>query len=136
MEEILELARDMGHLIQEDERFIKTQMAQAAADDDKELQEAIGKFNLKRMALQGEANKADKDEAKITALNEELRGLYTAVMGNAHMEAYQAAKSELDKMVNEALTIVSLSAQGADPDTAGDSGCSGGGGCAGCNGCH
>ena len=38
MDQILDLARELGYSIQQDERFIRTQLAQAAADEDEELQ--------------------------------------------------------------------------------------------------
>ena len=34
MEPILEMAKDLAYAIQQDERYIRTQMAQAAADED------------------------------------------------------------------------------------------------------
>lgn len=45
MEDMLELARELARTLQHDERFIRTQMAQAAADEDEELQSLIGEFN-------------------------------------------------------------------------------------------
>ena len=47
MEKILELAKDLGHEIQHDPRFIRTQMAQQAADEDKELQDMV-KYKIER----------------------------------------------------------------------------------------
>ena len=45
MDTIINMARDLGHALQGDERFIRAQMAQAAADEDAGLQELIGEFN-------------------------------------------------------------------------------------------
>lgn len=42
MEPILEMAKDLAYAIQQDERYIRTQMAQVAADEDEELQGMIG----------------------------------------------------------------------------------------------
>ena len=54
MEPILEMAKDLAYAIQQDERYIRTQMAQVAADEDEELQGMIGEFNLARMDLNNE----------------------------------------------------------------------------------
>ena len=44
-------------------------------------------------------------------------GRYTArLMTNEHMAAYNDAKTELDKLVNQIATIVTMSAQGEDPE--------------------
>ena len=134
MEDMLELARELARTLQQDERFIRTQMAQAAADEDEELQSLIGEFNLKRIAVGNETSKEDKDEAKLKTLDGEIRELYALIMANEHMAAYNEAKTELDKLVNDIGTIITMSAQGQDPDAVQTGGC--GGNCAGCSGCH
>lgn len=135
MDDILEMAKDLGYAIQQDERFIRTQLAQAAADDDEALQGMIGEFNLKRMAINTENTKAEKDEHKLQVLDGEMREVYARIMANPHMAEYQEAKERLDALLNRIGTIISLSAQGQDPDTAAAAGgCSGS--CSSCGGCH
>ncbi len=137
MDKILELAKDLAHEIQMDERFIRTQMAQTAADEDKELQCLIGDFNLKRMALGNETAKdeKDRDADKLRELDSELRELYAKVMENENMQRYNTAKTELDQMMNGVSRILTLAAQGMDPD-AEDEGASCTGNCSSCGGCH
>ena len=134
MDQILDLARELGYSIQQDERFIRTQLAQAAADEDEELQGLIGEFNLKRIAYNADNNKEGKDAEKLSRLDGEIRELYSRLMMNEHMAAYNDAKTELDKLVNQIATIVTMSAQGEDPESISAEGC--GGNCAGCSGCH
>ena len=136
MEQILEMAKEIGHAIQQDERFVKVQMAQAAADNDAVLQELIGEFNLKRMAINGEAAKpeAEQDEAKVKQLNVELREVYARVMANESMAAYNEAKTEMDKLTNAVGAILNMAAQGLDPDDYDEHSCSGN--CSSCGGCH
>lgn len=136
MEQILEMAKEIGHAIQQDERFVKLQMAQAAADDDAALQELIGEFNLKRMAINAEAAKpeAEQDEEKVKQLNAELREVYARVMANESMTAYNAAKTELDKIINGVGAIINMAAQGLNPDDYDEHQC--GGNCSSCGGCH
>ena len=78
MEPILEMAKDLAYAIQQDERYIRTQMAQAAADEDEELQGMIGEFNLKRIAINNETTKDEgtRDGEKLKALDGELREVY------------------------------------------------------------
>ena len=134
MDQILDLARELGYSIQQDERFIRTQLAQAAADEDEELQGLIGEFNLKRIAYNAENTKEGKDAEKLSRLDGEIREIYCRLMMNEHMAAYNDAKTELDKLVNQIATIVTMSAQGEDPESISAEGC--GGNCAGCSGCH
>lgn len=136
MDNLIEMAKEMGEAIQMDQRFIRTQMAQAAADEDEDLQGLIGEFNLKRLAVNNEYSKEDKDDAKIRELDMELREIYGRLMENENMKAYQAAKAELDEVLNRINRILTLSAQGEDPQKADVelSGCSGN--CSSCAGCH
>lgn len=136
MDQLVELAKEMGYAIQQDERFIRTQMAQAAADEDEALQGLIGEFNLKRMAISNEMGKEDKDEEKLSALDSDIRTVYEKIMGNEHMAAYNAAKTELDAVLNQVNTVIMMAAQGQDPETALEQGSSCGGNCSSCGGCH
>ena len=134
MDSILEMTRELAYELQNDSRYIRTRLAQSAAADDIGLQNLIGEFNLKRVALSNEMARENKDNDKLKALDTELRELYARMMGNENMSAYQQAKSELDKLVKSMVTILTVSAQGEDPDSVEESGC--GGSCEGCAGCH
>lgn len=136
MEQLWELAKDLGHEIQRDPRFIRTQMAQAKADEDKELQDLIGEFNLKRMAINTESAKdeSEQDKDKLLQLNAEIREVYARVMANDSMAEYQAAKGELDRIINGIGAIINMAAQGLNPDEYEEHNCSGN--CSSCGGCH
>ncbi|MDD3693387.1 MAG: YlbF family regulator [Oscillospiraceae bacterium] len=134
MDSILEMTRKLALKLQSDDRFIRTQMAQTAADDDIELQKIIGQFNLKRATLSNEMSKENKDNDKLKELDGEIRELYARMMANENMAAYQQAKAELDKLVKNMVTILTVAARGEDPENIEESGC--GGSCQGCTGCH
>lgn len=135
MDILLEMAKDMGEALQNDERYVALQMAQAKADEDKALQELIGEFNLKRMALAAEDEKEDKDEEKLKVLDAELREIYSRVMMNESMQAYNAARHAMDELLNGINRILMLSAQGEDPQSI-ETEHSCGGNCGSCGGCH
>ena len=135
--DIITLARELGKEIQKDERYLSLQVARQNSDEDEALQQLIGDFNLKRLAISNEGGREDRDEEKLQALNEELRDCYDQIMRNPNMLAYNAAKEELDLLLQRVNAIVGASAQGGDPETADyepQSAC--GGDCSGCAGCH
>lgn len=134
--DIITLARQLGKAIQEDERYLQLQVARQNSDEDQELQNAIGEFNLKRMAINNEATKENRDDEKLKKFNEELRQVYTQIMQNPNMIAYNHAKESMDAVLKRVNAIVSLCADGADPDTADLTEESCGGSCASCAGCH
>ena len=67
-QQMMDTARELGYMIQQDERYIRAQMAQIAADEDETLQNLIGEFNLKRIALNTESVRDDRDPEKLKKL--------------------------------------------------------------------
>ena len=132
---VIDKARELGKLIQQDERFIRYAKARLANDSDSELQDAIGQFNIVRMELDKEVSSDNKDDQKVKELNEKLRKVYSDIMSSPAMVEYNTAKAELDNMVNEVNVIISKSLEGEDPETCDTSvGCAGS--CDSCGGCH
>ena len=131
--DIIEKARELGKLIQEEESYKKLQDAQKNADADMELQRLIGEFNLKRMSINNEASKKERDQEKLSKLNTEMRD--SQIMSTENMIAYNDAKAAFDVVANRVLAIVQQSAEGADPETADYSQSSCSGSCATCGGC-
>ena len=135
--DIIELARDLGKKIQEDDRFIAMHVASQQCDADEALQNMIGEFNLKRMAINNEAQKEDRSEETLRTLNDELRAVYAEIMQNPYRAAYNNAKNELDALVQRVTTVITMSADGEDPDTCDCDSCGCGGNCSSCGGgCH
>lgn len=128
------LARELGRAIQNEEVYKKLHKVQAEADADEKLQELISTFNLKRVAINVESQKADKDQDKLTALNKEMREAYSDIMSNENMIAYNEAKQELEALTNQVNFIIQQSIDGADPDAVEyDASCTGN--CGTCGGC-
>ncbi len=133
--DILELTRQLGAAIQAEEAYKAFAAAKKANDEDTELQTQIGEFNLVRMALDKEISAEERNDAKIEELNGKLRDLYSKIMTNRSMIAYNEAKSKLDVLVNQVNGIITKCINGEDPATCNpSSGCSGS--CSSCSGCH
>lgn len=134
--DIIELTRELGKAIQADPRYIEMQLARQQSDEDQELQDAIGEFNLKRMAISNEAAKPDRNDEAMQRLNQEFRDVYAKIMANEHMIRYNAAKTEFDAIFQRVTGILSLCADGGDPATCDYDAASCGGDCSSCAGCH
>lgn len=133
--DILEHARAIGRQIQIDDRYLALRAAQEASDADGDLQQLIGEFNLKRLAIDNESAAENRDNEKLAQYNRELRAIYAQIMSNENMQAYEKAKGELEALIQRVQTIILRSAQGDDPDTA-DEEASCSGDCSRCSGCH
>lgn len=134
--DIIELARELGAKIQEDERYLKFKIASQINDEDENLQNLIKEFNLKRINVSNELSKSNHDDEKIKTLNEEMQKCYNEIMKNKNMINYNQAKSEFDMLVKQINNIIMKSAEGEDPwnDDIEKTACSGD--CQGCAGCY
>ncbi|MBO5726477.1 MAG: YlbF family regulator [Clostridia bacterium] len=132
--DVMTAVRELGKAIQADEAYARFHQVIKENDENKELQEKIGEFNILRMNLDNELSLEEKDEAKIKEMNEKLRALYGEVMAHPAMVAYNEAKQGLDKLLNDVNNIITMCVQGADPATCEPSACTGS--CSTCGGCH
>lgn len=135
--DIIEATRLLGEAIQNDEHYKAFDAAKKANDEDQELCDLIGQFNLARMSIDTELQKeeGEKDAEKIKEFNQTLRELYGKIMCNDSMMQYNKAKSEFETVMNKVNGIIELCIEGQDPKTCEPAeGCSGS--CATCSGCH
>ena len=135
---VIELTRQLGAAIQEDERYKAYNDARKANEADEELNALIGKINLIQLNYQQEAGKGEEaDPAKMEAYAKEFEETYREIMLNGNMVKFEAAKTAVDDMMNEIMGILALCVDGQDPATctpAEDHHCSGS--CDSCGGCH
>jgi len=129
------MTRNLGIEIQKDQRYQILENARRLNDADEELQKQIGDFNLARIDLNNEVSKSDKDADRIAQLNEKVQSIYTDIMNNESMQAYNEAKSDVDQMMQYINSILTTAVNGGDPMTVQEpSSCSGS--CSSCSGCH
>lgn len=116
---VIEAARALGKVVQADERYVEYVRAKKANDEDAELQNLIGEFNLVRQNLALESDKeADKvDNERVKELTAKMHSAYNAVMTNENMALFTMAKQGMDKLMSEINTILTYSVEGEDPET-------------------
>ena len=132
----IQAARELGKAIQQDDRHKRIMAAQEKNDNDTELQDAIGAFNLKRTQLNAEIQKTDKDQDQIKLLDAELKAMYSQIFENENMAEFAAAKSEMEALLSQINQVITGSASGFDPETIDIEAHDCGGSCASCAGCH
>ncbi|MCL1881112.1 MAG: YlbF family regulator [Oscillospiraceae bacterium] len=139
----IKAARQLGRELQKDERYVAYHTAKEKNDTDSALNDLINEFNLVRQKLNLEISKPteqrdDSYKEKLDSLNAEAQGVYVKIMDNPNMKAFTDAKTQMDEMIQEVSTIISLCCDGENPDTCqlppppAAGGCASGGGCTGC----
>ena len=136
MSQVIKLARELGAALQEDERYIALMAAKKVNDEDENLQNLIGEFNIVMLNAQQESEKEGKDEAKLQQYNEQYMELYGKIMSTDSMRAYQSAQSEMEALVNEMNGIIAMSLNGEDPATCDPTAANCTHDCSSCGGCH
>lgn len=137
MADLLEMAKQLGRALQQDERYLAFRKASEENDGDAELQNLIAQFNQKRLDLGNEEDAPEQDADRVRALGEEVRTMYSQIMSNGSMRKYQAARAEFEQLLDGINRVIAMSAAGQDPDSfdpAAAASCSGD--CSGCAGCH
>ena len=132
--DIIELSRELGRKIQQEEAYIAMQEANKAVEADEALQALIGEFNLNKLQLNEKLTAAERDEEAIKEINTKMRTLYADIMVNPAMIKLNESKTAFDAVMNRVFAIVSNSANGEDPNTTDYHACTGS--CSTCGGCH
>ena len=133
--DIIKMTRELGKELQKDERYIAYINAKNINDNDEKLQKMIHEFEMKRMEISMESGKLEKDDERINTLNSELQNLYSEIMQNENMMNFSVKRDEMDNLLNEINSIITMCANGEDPDT-GQITHSCSGNCGSCGGCH
>ena len=132
--DIIEMTRELGKALQNDDRYIAYDLAKRANDNDEELQKQIASFEEMRSQLNTEIIKEDKDTDRIKELDQGIKDVYQKIMSNRNMMVFSAAQNALEALVNNMNQIITLCANGEDPETCEPStGCTGS--CSTCGGC-
>lgn len=134
---VIELTRQLGAAIQQDDRYKAYEEARKANEQDAELNELIGKINLLQLNYQNEAAKGEEaDSEKMETYAKEFEELYREIMLNGNMVKFEAAKTAVDDMMNEIMGILACCVDGQDPATCTPEQHHCGGSCDSCGGCH
>ena len=97
-------------------------------------QKSASDQNLKRLSINVETQKVEKNGEKIAELNKEMQKVYADIMANENMKAYNESKQLFDQVSGRVMTILQNCIAGEDPETTDfDSSCTGS--CATCGGC-
>ena len=132
--DVIELTRELGKAIQQDDRYIAYNLAKQLNDHDSELLADIERFSQLRDDLNKAMCEENKDGDKLQKIDEELKAVYQKIMSNKNMLVFNAAQQALEGLINNVNQIISLCANGEDPDTCQPStGCTGS--CSTCGGC-
>ena len=115
--DIIKLTRELGAAIQQDERYLRFSKARENNEKDEELLGLMGQIQQLQMAYQQEAASENADSAKMAVFERQFNEVYDKFMENDNMKEYEAARHEIDELMNYVMQILGLCVNGADPMT-------------------
>ncbi|MBQ5316155.1 MAG: YlbF family regulator [Oscillospiraceae bacterium] len=133
--DIIQLTRELGKALQQDQRYISYSAAKKANDADEALQKKITEFHSVQMEARA-LTQAGGEREEIQKLNTRLTELYNEITANPNMVAFEKARGDMDSVLESINFIITCAANGNDPMTCPETpppSC--GGSCAGCSGC-
>lgn len=132
--DVIKMTRELGKAIQQDDRYIAYTLAKQVNDDDKELQADIARFEELRNDMRNAMSGENPDFEQINVIDKETKALYQKIMSNKNMIVFNSAQTALEELITNINQIISLCANGEDPDTCEPpKSCSGN--CSACGGC-
>lgn len=129
MDKIMELTNALGEEIKNSQVYKDFYEANEKQNNDKELQELIGGFNLKRESYMNENKKDNPDDEKLNIYQEEMRDLYSKIMANETMQKFLVIKRDFDKVIGDVYNTLQFHITGEEPHSCGSD-------CSSCSGCH
>ena len=135
--DIIDLARNFGKEIQKTEEYLELMHAKHNNDNDRELNDLIGKFNLLKFDIQRLLSDNNDQQERINEKNSELSDIYEKIMKNENMIAFNKASENMNVVMNKINSILMAAVNGEDPmsfSEISNLGCNGS--CDGCSKCH
>lgn len=115
--DVIEMTRQLGAAIQQDERYLAFQKAKTEADNDPNVSLMMSQIEAIRTQYQNEASSPAPNQETLQALDQSFQNVYQNLMSNDIMVRANQAGQEIDSLMQYVMQILSLCVNGEDPAT-------------------
>ena len=126
--EIIEKAKELGLLLKDSDIVKDYTAAKAAYENNQEMRELLGQFNLHKMSIAMISKQENADEERLAEHEEKLTEVYNKIMESPLMMDFQEKSNRVETIISNINSILNLYITG---EPAG--GCTGS--CSTCGGC-
>lgn len=127
-QQIIEKAKELGKMLKDSDIVKEFVAAKTAYEQDKEVQELLGQFNLHKMSIGMLSRQENPDEKRIAEHEEKMHEVYDKIMQTKPLIDFQEKSQAVEKIVGDINSIINLYISGETP-----SACTGS--CSTCGGC-
>lgn len=126
--EIIEKTKELGKLLAESEQVKALAAARLAYEQNAEIQDLNGQFNIHKMSIAALSKQDNPDEERIAGHEDKLRDIYDKIMSSEVMTDYQMKTQTVEQLIAQINNILNFYISGENPQS-----CTGS--CATCGGC-
>lgn len=126
--EIIEKTKELGKLLAESEQVKALAAVRLAYEQNVEIQDLNGQFNIHKMSIAALSKQDSPDEERIAGHEDKLREIYDKIMSSEVMTDYQTKTQTVEQLIAQINNILNFYISGENPQ-----GCTGS--CATCGGC-
>ncbi len=126
--EIIEKAKELGLLLKDSDIVKEYIAAKAAYDNNLEMRELLGQFNLHKMSIAMISKQENADEERLAEHEDKMGEVYNKIMESPLMIDFQEKSRRVETIIGNINSILNLYVTGESA-----SGCTGS--CSTCGGC-
>ena len=117
MNQVFELAAQLGDALKADERMVKFAEAKKAYASDASLQKAMVEYDVQQKALQAEVGKPEHDTMLMDAIQKRIETLYHEIVEHPVYLALNEAQEAVNTLMNEVNGVITFHITGEMPCT-------------------
>lgn len=134
MNEIIELAQNLGQAIADSEEIKVFREMEKIYYEDEEAQRVMQEYEDSRAKMTVKAKETGMTPESLALFQKEMKSSMDKLMANKTVKEYLEAKSNFNEIIKCVNAIISFCIQGEEQELASEGGCSGN--CGSCGGCH
>ena len=115
MNNVFELAAQLGDALKADETMVKFAEAKKAYAADASLQKAMVEYDVQQKALQAEVGKAEQDTMLLDAIQKRIEELYHEIVEHPVYVALNEAQTAVNVLMNEVNATITFHITGEKP---------------------
>ncbi|MDR1410258.1 MAG: YlbF family regulator [Oscillospiraceae bacterium] len=117
MSALIAKTRELGALIQQSDEFAAVRAAMETNTQNDELVDLMRSLQMAEGGYAAEARSENPSESKMQAYKDEFERLYSLALERPAMQQFQTAQKALGELMNRIFGLLTLCADGEDPET-------------------
>ena len=129
MNNVFELAAQLGRALKEDKRVIALDEARVAYENDEQVMKLMMEYEVQQRAMQNEAMKEERNDELLGMIQSRIDTLYDEIVASESYKALEAAQNEVNELMNMVNNTITFNITGEQPSSCTHD-------CSTCGGCH